>query len=243
MMCYYSFQEVVISKSESEDTSETSVTKETVTTTDSGTVTTIEEVRTTTTTNTTVTSITHENGTKPSNLTGTVVPRVVIIDGKQDGKSSSPVDKKSDKNDNNNSEGDKVTSIKISEALPADASKSSSDKKVVYLSNSQDGKPNTTIMNIQSVCPNSKATILKAGEKLANENKGATVVVLNKDGGQLKFTVGGKTKPDSKEENGDDEKMDDKDDTENGQGMICLYSQPFLHGTHYNIKILYQNSL
>ena len=215
-----------MSKSESSDTLSTSVTQEVTTTASNGSVTTtIQEVRTTTTTktSTSVTSITHENGSKTNNLSGTVVPRVVIIDNnKQEENLPQETDAKTDKSNNNNTESDKVTTIKISEALPANSESSKSgDKKLVFLSNSQDGKPNTTIMNIQSVCPNSKATILKTGEKITNDTKGATVVVLNKDGGQVKFTVAGKVKPgETNEEKTENEKTEDKVEVEDGQGII-----------------------
>lgn len=213
---------MVITKSESSDTSETSVTKEITTTTATGTVTTVQEVKTTTTTITsTITSVTHENGSKPSNLSGTVVPRVVVIDGKHDGKSSP--ESKPDQNHSNSAELEKVTTVKISEALPAkiENSKPGADKKVVVVSSSQEGKPNTTIMNIQSVCPNSKATVLTPVEKLTNDSKGTTVVVLNKEGGQLKFSVAEKGKNMlTKEEDGEEGKIDEKDDTENGHGML-----------------------
>ncbi|KAK3598854.1 hypothetical protein CHS0354_008596 [Potamilus streckersoni] len=49
-----------------------------------------------------------------------------------------------------------------------------------------------TIMNIQSVCPNVKATILKATEKMGLADMPGTkktLVVLNKDGGKMTFTV------------------------------------------------------
>ncbi|KAL3875950.1 hypothetical protein ACJMK2_033849 [Sinanodonta woodiana] len=49
-----------------------------------------------------------------------------------------------------------------------------------------------TIMNIQSVCPNVKTTILKTTEKMGlSDTPGAkkTLVVLNKDGGKMTFTV------------------------------------------------------
>ena len=210
----------MISKSETSDMSETAVTKEITTTTATGTITTVQEIKTTTTTKTSMvtSTITHENDTKPNNLAGTLVPRVVVIDGKQNGKLSP--DSKSDNNgNNNNNDSEKVTSVKISEALPAKSEKSllNGDKKVVLLSNAQDGKPNTTIMNIQSVCPNSKATLLKTGEKLTNDSNGPTVVVLNKEGGQLKVTVSDKGRP-LREENGEEGKMEEREDGENGHG-------------------------
>ena len=203
----------MISKTESSDTSETTVTQEITTTTDSGTVTTVQEIKTTTTTVTSMvtSTVTHENGTKPNNLAGTLVPRVVVVDCQQNGQLSPKSDNKFENNGNNNNDCDseKVTSVKISEALPAKVENSlpNGDKKVVLVSNSQDGKPNTTIMNIQSVCPNAKATVL------SNEPKGQTVVVLNKDGGQLKVSVADKGRP-LREENGDDR----MEDVENGQG-------------------------
>ena len=156
---------------------------------------------------------------------------MVVIDGnKAEEKTSQQVDSSTDKSNNNNTELDKVNSIRISEAAPANSSNSTpNNKKFVLLSNSQDGKPNTTIMNIQSVCPNSKATVLKTGEKLGNDTKGQTVVVLNKEGAQMKFTVGGKGKPaDSSEEKIDDERTDEKGETDDGQGIdIGLDKQNF----------------
>ena len=213
----------MISKTESSDMAETSVTNEITMTTDNGTVTTVtQEIKTTTTTvtNMVTSTITHENGTKPNNLTGTLVPRVVVVDCNKNGQLSPP-ESKSDNNGNNNNdcESEKVTSIKISEALPAKLENClpNGDKKVLVMSNSQEGKPNTTIMNIQSVCPNARATVLKTGDKVTNDPKGQTVVVLNKEGGQLKVTVADKGRP-LQEENGDDGKMEDREDGENGHG-------------------------
>ena len=166
---------------------------------------------------------------------------MVVIDGnKAEEKTSQQSDSSTDKSNNNNTELDKVNSIRISEAAPANSNNSTpNNKKFVLLSNSQDGKPNTTIMNIQSVCPNSKATVLKTGEKLGNDTKGQTVVVLNKEGAQMKFTVGGKGKPaDSSEEKMDEEKTDEKGETEDGQGIeyskTCL-KWPLKKKTDYRL--------
>ena len=178
-------------QSNTTDTQNTFTTTELISTTNSGTVTATETIETTTTTTTkTITSVKVTPTQESKDIIKTIEPRVVVVRNKE-------LDKQSENYSSLGIDGE-LPDIKSNGEKTGSVNESKSGDKVIVIN--PDGKQKSGIMNIQSVCPTTKP----------GESKGTTVVVLNKDGAQMKINL-------SKKGDLADKGEDQKTESENGQ--------------------------
>lgn len=156
-------------------TDSTTRTTEIISMSDIGTVSTVETVETTTTISTKTTTTVHVSSSPDKEVVRTIEPKVVVTNSKKldETRETSPADKKNNQVlDNDKNESDGAGKVK--------------ENKVIVIGS--DGKQTSGLMNIQSVCPTSKS--------------GTTLVVLNKEGNQMKISLAPrKNDSEEKEEN------------------------------------------